>query len=82
MFKNISYERVVEISEGLCGGDIRNIIIKLGLKLLVGKVKVIDEEIINEEIDKYKIIKFCYKKINFLEIVILENVNNLNLKEE
>lgn len=45
--RNITYERAAEISEGLCGGDIRNITIKLGLKLLVGKAKVIDEEIIN-----------------------------------
>lgn len=80
--KNISYERAVEISEGLCGGDIRNITIKLGLKLLVGKVKAIDEEIINEEIDKYKTIKLRHKKINFPETVVLENANNSNLKEE
>ena len=80
--KNISYERAAEISEGLCGGDIRNITIKLGLKLLVGKVKVIDEEVINEEIDKYKTIKLRHKKINFPETVVLENANNSNLKEE
>ena len=80
--KNISYERAAEISEGLCGGDIRNITIKLGLKLLVGKVKAIDEEIINEEIDKYKTIKLRHKKINFPETVVLENANNSNLKEE
>ncbi|NET45650.1 ATP-binding protein [Okeania sp. SIO2B3] len=80
--RNITYERAAEISEGLCGGDIRNITIKLGLKLLVGKAKAIDEEIINEEINKYKTIKLRHKKFNLAETVVVENRNNSNLEEE
>jgi ATP-dependent 26S proteasome regulatory subunit len=66
--RNISYERAAEISEGLCGGDIRNITIKLGLKLLVGKTKVIDESVINEQIKNYKTIKLRHKKINLADL--------------
>jgi len=57
MPKTVTYQTAAEISKGLCGGDIRNIAIKLGLKLLVGKATAIDEKILAEEIDNYKIIK-------------------------
>ncbi|MBD2184761.1 26S protease regulatory subunit [Planktothrix sp. FACHB-1355] len=80
--RNISYERAAEISEGLCGGDIRNITIKLGLKLLVGKTKAIDETVINEEINKYKTIKLRHQKINLAEAVVIEEENTSDLKEE
>ena len=68
--RNISYERAAEISEGLCGGDIRNITIKLGLKLLAGKATLVDESLIADEINKYKTIKLRHKKINPTEIVV------------
>ncbi len=53
--KNITYQRAAELSDGLCGGDIRNVAIKLGLKLLVGKVSRIDEQIFEEEVKSYRI---------------------------
>jgi len=80
--RNISYERAAEISEGLCGGDIRNITIKLGLKLLVGKTKVIDESVINEEINKYKTIKLRHKKINLADAVVVEETPTPDLPEK
>ncbi|XWK87894.1 MAG: ATP-binding protein [Phormidium sp.] len=80
--RNISYERAADISEGLCGGDIRNITIKLGLKLLVGKTKTIDEAVINEEINKYKTIKLRHKNINLMDTVVVEEENTSDLKEE
>ncbi|MEB3883438.1 AAA family ATPase [Lyngbya sp. CCY1209] len=80
--KNISYERATEMSEGLCGGDIRNITIKLGLKLLVGKAQVIDEPILSEEINKYKIIKLHHQKISLANATRIETSSTSNLREE
>lgn len=61
--KNISYERLAEISHGLCGGDIRNITIKLGLKLLVAKVIELDETIVQAEITQYLATKNRYQEL-------------------
>ncbi|NTW21612.1 MAG: AAA family ATPase [Nostocales cyanobacterium W4_Combined_metabat2_030] len=80
--RNISYERAAEISEGLCGGDIKNITIKLGVKLSVGKTQVIDESVINEEINKYKTIKLRHKKINLADAVVVEDEKTSHLEEE
>ncbi|MGB6301366.1 MAG: AAA family ATPase [Rivularia sp. (in: cyanobacteria)] len=55
--KSITYDTAASLSEGLCGGDIRNIAIKLGLNLLVGKVSQIDEEIFKQEVEQYRINK-------------------------
>lgn len=53
--KSITYDTAASLSDGLCGGDIRNIAIKLGLKLLVGKVSQINEEIFKQEVEQYRI---------------------------
>lgn len=55
--RDVSYDRIAEITDGLCGGDIRNITIKLGLKLISGKASTINEELILEEIKRYQEIK-------------------------
>ncbi|MDB9538245.1 ATP-binding protein [Anabaenopsis tanganyikae CS-531] len=60
--KEVSYEDLANISDGLCGGDIKNITIKLGLKLLTGKVKSIDEALVREEIETYNEIKNRHKR--------------------
>lgn len=60
--KEISYQHLANISDGLCGGDIKNITIKLGLKLLTEKVKSIDELLVKEEIDKYTEVKIRHKR--------------------
>ncbi len=60
--KDITYERISEISENLSGGDIRNITIKLGLKLLANRFDKINEKILTEEIDKYKAVKKYHGK--------------------
>ncbi|WYM01903.1 MAG: AAA family ATPase [Gloeotrichia echinulata CP02] len=60
--KEVSYELLADISEGLCGGDIKNITIKLGLKLLTGKVKSIDEALVKEEIEKYTEVKLRHNR--------------------
>ena len=79
--RNISYERAAEISDGLCGGDIRNITIKLGLKLLAGKANIVDEALINAQINNYKLIKLRHKKINPTEIVV-EDAPSSDFPEE
>ncbi|HIK09929.1 MAG TPA: ATP-binding protein [Oscillatoriaceae cyanobacterium M33_DOE_052] len=79
--RNITYERAAEISDGLCGGDIRNITIKLGLKLLAGKANIVDEALINAQINNYKLIKLRHKKINPTEIVV-EDAPSSDLPEE
>lgn len=66
--RDLSYERAAEISDGLCGGDIKNITIKLGLKLLAGKATKIDESVMQEEIEKYKKIKERHKKPDVADI--------------
>ena len=66
--KNISYERASEISEGLSGGDIKNITIKLGLKLLANRFEKIDEHALTREVEKYKSVKERHdRKINLKE---------------
>lgn len=80
--RNISDERAADISEGLCGGDIRNITIKLGLKLLSGKANLVDESLIIEEVNKYKAIKLRHKKIDIADVVVVEDENNSDLQEK
>lgn len=60
--KKITYEKAAEISEGLAGGDIRNITFKLALKLLTKKIEFISEDTMNEEIQKYLQTKEQHKK--------------------
>ena len=64
--KEVSYEDLANISDGLCGGDIRNITIKLGLALLTGKVQSINEPLVKEEIERYTEVKLRHKKISIL----------------
>lgn len=81
--KQVSYEQLANISDGLCGGDIKNITIKLGLKLLTGKVKSIDELLVKEEIERYKEVKIRHKKKQFLaETSVNESEQNQNIVEE
>jgi len=81
--KQISYERLADVSEGLCGGDIKNITIKLGLKLLTRKTQTIDESLVKEEIERYTEVKLRHKK----QLFITENSvelpeQNQNIVEE
>jgi SpoVK/Ycf46/Vps4 family AAA+-type ATPase len=55
--KQVDYEKLADLSEGLCGGDIKNITIKLGLKLLAGKAESINEGFVSKEIETYKEVK-------------------------
>ncbi|NMG22697.1 ATP-binding protein [Brasilonema bromeliae] len=65
--KEISYDKAAEISEGLAGGDIKNITFKLALKLLTKKIESISEDIMKEEIQKYLQTKEQHKKGRSLE---------------
>lgn len=81
--KQVTYERLVNISDGLCGGDIKNITIKLGLKLLTGKVKTIDESLVTEEIARYTEVKIRHKRKEFVaETSVNGNDANQNITEE
>ena len=55
--RNISYEKLSELSDGLCGGDIKNVTIKLGLRLLTGRIDIINEPDVISEIERYSEIK-------------------------
>ena len=55
--RNISYEKLSELSDGLCGGDIKNVTIKLGLRLLTGRIDIINEPVVISEIERYSEIK-------------------------
>ncbi len=64
--KKVEYEKLAEISEGLCGGDIRNICMRLGLKLLTKKGDSVDEVLVDEimaqeEIDRCNATKNLHK---------------------
>lgn len=70
--REVSYDRLAILSEGLCGGDIRNITIKLGLRLLTGKIETINESLVNEEINLYVQVK----KRQHREIKLVESSTN------
>ncbi|MCC5606579.1 ATP-binding protein [Nostoc sp. CHAB 5834] len=70
--REVSYEDLANISDGLCGGDIRNITIKLGLALLTEKVQNIDEPLVKEEIERYKEVKQRHEKT----LILVENIAN------
>jgi SpoVK/Ycf46/Vps4 family AAA+-type ATPase len=71
--KEITYERAAEISEGLAGGDIKNLAFKLALKLLTKKDREsfspISEDMLKEEIQKYLDINEEHKKEPPLKIL-------------
>lgn len=52
--KDFSYEEIAEYSEGLAGGDIKNITLKLCVKLCAHKISELSTIAVKEEIDLYK----------------------------
>ena len=81
--REVSYDQLALLSEGLCGGDIRNITIKLGLRLLTGKIETINESLVNEEISLYmQVKKRQHRKIKLVESSTNTSENNhTNLEE-
>jgi len=81
--REVSYDQLAVLSEGLCGGDIRNITIKLGLRLLTGKIETINESLVNEEISLYmQVKKRQHRKIKLVESSTNPSENNhTNLEE-
>lgn len=51
---NFSYDEIAEYSLGLAGGDIKNITLKLCVKLCAGKISALTSFDIKDEIDSYK----------------------------
>ncbi|WP_254172953.1 ATP-binding protein [Planktothrix pseudagardhii] len=81
--KQVTYDNLADISDGLCGGDIKNITIKLGLKLLTGKVKTIDEPLVKEEIARYTEVKIRHKRKElWAETSVNGNDGNQNIMEK
>ncbi|GBL10087.1 ATP-dependent zinc metalloprotease FtsH 2 [Microcystis aeruginosa Sj] len=81
--KEITYEDLATVSEGLCGGDIRKLTINLGLKLLTGKVNTIDKTLLETEIKNYREVKVKHNT----KIVVTDTSNNgfeqnTSIKEE
>ena len=52
--REISYQELSEISDNLCGGDIKKLTINFGLKLLTSKVKMLDKSLVESQIKDYK----------------------------
>ncbi len=55
--RDVSYETLASITEGLCGGDIKNITIKLGLRLLTEKISSIDQPVVEQLVSNYRDVK-------------------------
>lgn len=51
---NFSYAEIAEYSAGLAGGDIKNITLKLCVKIFTGKITALDTVDVKNEIDTYK----------------------------
>jgi ATP-dependent 26S proteasome regulatory subunit len=51
--KSISYEELAEMSDTLAGGDIKNITLKLCIKLSANKLTSLDKKMVEAEIEKY-----------------------------
>ena len=60
--REISYDRLSEISDQLCGGDIKNLTVKFGLRLLTGKETKINEALVEKETQRYKEVKNQHRK--------------------
>ncbi|MDJ0600739.1 MAG: ATP-binding protein [Crocosphaera sp.] len=81
--KEVSYESLANISNGLCGGDIKNITIKLGLRLLTGKISTIDESLVRDEIESYtEVKKRQHREQFFTETSVNGFDENTNVVEE
>jgi SpoVK/Ycf46/Vps4 family AAA+-type ATPase len=62
--KNITYDKLAELSMGLAGGDIKNLTLKLCIKLSSGRVHEINESVVEVEISKYKASLKASEKMN------------------
>lgn len=51
---NFSYEDIADMSNGLSGGDIKNITLKLCVKLASNKIQEVSNDNVKTEIEKYK----------------------------
>lgn len=51
---HFSYDEIAEYSIGLAGGDVKNITLKLCVKLCAGKISALSSFDVKEEIDSYK----------------------------
>ncbi len=52
--KNLSYEELADLSDGLSGRNIRQITMTLGIRLTIGKIKIINPDIVKNEVEKVK----------------------------
>lgn len=53
-YTNFSYAEIAEYSAGLTGGDIKNITLKLCIKICAGRITALDTVDVKNEIDTYK----------------------------
>ncbi len=60
--KNISYRKAAELSEGLSGGDIRNLSIKLALQLLTKRISFIDDDTVITHMESYNRIVSAHRE--------------------
>lgn len=86
--QNFSYETIARLSEGyIAGGDIKNITMRLCVKLAAHKIETITNECVNEEIERTKQSKMDSQGISKVPNVtkiendnILEQANNVSIE--
>lgn len=54
MPKSISYEELADLSDGLSGRNIRQIAMTMGIRLTVGKIKMIERNFVEIEVEKIR----------------------------
>lgn len=76
-----SYEDVAEMSDGLSGGDIKNITLKLCVKLASNKINEVSNDSVRTEIEKYKKSLEDSKKNQHGKILTQEEIDELKRED-
>lgn len=80
--RDITYEELAELSNGLAGGDIKNITLKLCIRLSSGRCKSIDKDIVNIEIEKYKTSLKASERKKVIQSNVVPEIISPEIKEE
>lgn len=78
---NFSYEDIAEMSNGLSGGDIKNITLKLCVKLASNKIQDVSNDSVRTEIEKYKKSLEDSKKSQAGKILTQEEIDELKRED-
>lgn len=73
--KDVTYEQLADLSEGLTGGDIKHLTLKICTRLSSKRISKLDEESMKTIIEEYKK-SIKQNQIRNSEVEIVENKNN------